>query len=89
MNFRKNNGFTGIDITSSMIIILIFIPTIFGTVYNLQMLNVAVDRKAQAVNIAVDELEKVKSDAFEVEHNDSKSKSKKIILQRIRLYRNI
>ena len=30
MNFRNNKGYTGVDISVAMIIILIFIPTIFA-----------------------------------------------------------
>ena len=33
MNLRNNKGYTGIDIAIAMIIILIFVPTIFGIVY--------------------------------------------------------
>lgn len=51
MNLRKNNGFAGVDISISMIIILIFIPTIFGIVYNIQKTNSSVNRKSEAVGI--------------------------------------
>lgn len=51
MNYRKNNGFAGIDISISMIIILIFIPTIFGVVYNIQKTNTSVKRESTAVSI--------------------------------------
>lgn len=63
-NFKKNNGFTGIDISISMIIILIFIPTIFGIVYNIQKINADVKRKSAAVNIATNVLEIVKSEKY-------------------------
>ena len=43
--FKKNSGFAGIDISISMIIILIFIPTIFGIVYNIQKIKADVKRK--------------------------------------------
>lgn len=62
--FKKNNGFTGIDISISMIIILIFIPTIFGIVYNIQKINADVKRKSAAVNIATNVLEIVKSEEY-------------------------
>lgn len=51
MDLRKNQGFTGVDISISMIIILIFIPTIFGMVYNIQKTNQSVNRKSTAVGI--------------------------------------
>ena len=62
--FKKNSGFAGIDISISMIIILIFIPTIFGIVYNIQKINADVKRKSTAVNIATNVLEIVKSEAY-------------------------
>ena len=48
-NLRKNNGFAGIDISISMIIILIFIPTIFGIVYNIGKINAEVKPSFNAV----------------------------------------
>ena len=61
MNFRNNRGYTGIDISVAMIIILIFIPTIFGIVYNIQRINGRAERQSNAVNIATDILEIAKS----------------------------
>ena len=61
MNFKNNKGYTGIDISIAMIIILIFIPTIFGIVYNLQKTRARTERKAVAINIATDVLEIAKS----------------------------
>jgi hypothetical protein len=51
MNFRKNQGFAGVDISISVIIILIFIPTIFGIVYNIGKTNGDLKRKSKAVDI--------------------------------------
>lgn len=62
--FKKNRGVAGIDISISMIIILIFIPTVFGMVYNIQKINADVKRKSTAVNIATNVLEIVKSEAY-------------------------
>ena len=64
-NLRKNNGFAGIDISISMIIILIFIPTIFGIVYNIGKNNEEVTRKATAVGIATNVLEIAKKESYE------------------------
>lgn len=61
MNFKSNKGYTGIDISIAMIIILIFIPTIFGIVYNLQKARARTEREAIAINIATDVLEIAKS----------------------------
>ncbi len=62
--FKKNNGFTGVDISISIIVILIFVPTIFGVVYNIQKTNAGIERKTNAVNIATDVLEIVKSEQY-------------------------
>ena len=64
-NLRKNGGFAGIDISISMIIILIFIPTIFGIVYNIGKINAEVKRKSTAVGIATNVIEIVKSENYE------------------------
>lgn len=58
---RSNKGYTGIDISIAMIIILIFVPTIFGIVYNLQKSRIKTEREAAAVSIAVDILEIARS----------------------------
>lgn len=62
--FKKNRGVAGIDISISMIIILIFIPTVFGIVYNIQKMNAEVRRKSVAVNIATNVLEIIKSEKY-------------------------
>ena len=62
---KKNNGFAGMDISISMIIILIFIPTIFGIVYNVGKTNAEVKRKTKATSIATDVLEIIKSEKYE------------------------
>ena len=61
MNLRNNKGYTGIDISVAMIIILIFVPTIFGIVYNLQKTRARTERNAIAVSTAVDILEIAKT----------------------------
>ena len=64
MNFRNNKGFTGIDISVSVIIILILIPTVFGIVYNIQRIRVKTERQAEAVDIATNILEAVKNTTY-------------------------
>ena len=65
MNLKNNKGYTGIDISVAMIIILIFVPTIFGIVYNLQKTRARTEREASAINIATDILEIAKSLNYE------------------------
>lgn len=61
MNLRNNKGYTGIDISVAMIIILILIPTTFGIVYNLQKTSVRTEREVIALNITTDILEIAKN----------------------------
>ena len=61
MNLRNNKGYTGIDISVAMIIILIFIPTTFGIVYNMQKTRVRSERVANCINVATDVLELAKN----------------------------
>lgn len=63
--FKKNNGVTGIDLSLSVIIILIFIPTIFASVYVIQKTNNSINRKTTALNIATNVLEMAKSTDYE------------------------
>ena len=60
MNLRNNKGMTGIDISISIIIILLFIPTTFGIVYNIQKNNNAIVSESVALKIATDILETAK-----------------------------
>ncbi len=61
IKLKGNKGYTGIDISIAIIIILIFVPTIFGIVYNLQKTRSRTEREAIAINIATDILEIAKS----------------------------
>ena len=82
MNLRNNKGYTGVDISVAMIIILIFIPTIFAITNSIQRTTERSERQANAVNIATDILETAKSLKYrEVEtvisESDPDSDSKK------------
>lgn len=61
MNLRNNNGYAGIDISVALLIIVIFITTIFGVVYNIEKTNNAVRRESKAVSIITDILETAKT----------------------------
>ncbi len=74
MNLKNNKGFTGIDVSVAMIIILIFIPTIFGVLYSIQKINGYIERESEAVNIATDIIEIAKSLNYtevDIENNSS------------------
>ena len=61
MNLKNNKGFTGVDISVAMLIILTLIPTIFAIIYSIQKTSVFTERKAESVKIATDIIEIAKS----------------------------
>ena len=65
MNLRKNNGFTGIDISIAIIIVIIFAGVITTILYNFAIESKKVERKEQATSIMIDILEYAKGTNFE------------------------
>lgn len=61
MNLRNNRGYTGVDISVAMIIIMLFIPTIFGMTYNIKKTESYNTKKGHATQIAIEILEMAKS----------------------------
>lgn len=82
MNLRKNNGFTGVDISIAIIIMLIFVPTIFGSVYNIQKSNNMVKRESASINIATNVLEIAKG----IDYSNLTASVMKTKLDKIRKY---
>lgn len=60
MNFRKNKGYVGIDASLGVLILLLIVPTLVGMIYNVNKTNDLVDRKTEAISIAVNTLESAK-----------------------------
>lgn len=65
MNLKNNKGYTGVDISIAMIIIMIFIPTLMAISYSIQKTSNDVKRKADAISIATEILEIAKTTAYE------------------------
>lgn len=65
MNLRKSNGFTGIDISIAIIIVIIFTGIITTVLYNFAIESKKVERKEQATSIMIDILEYAKGTSFE------------------------
>lgn len=61
MNIKSEKGITGIDITLSVILIAIFISILITLSYNIQNNTKQANRNAQALNYAIETIEKVKS----------------------------
>lgn len=71
MNLREQKGFAGSDIIISVIILFIFVSLISTIFYNFNISSKEIERKSEALNIAVDEIEKIKSSGFEQLINDN------------------
>lgn len=75
MNIRSEKGITNIDITVSIILITIFV-TIIGTLaYSINSNIMAMEKRTEAINYAINEIEKLKAtnidelEAMEVSEN--------------------
>ena len=60
MNFRKNNGYVGVDASMAVLILLILIPTITGIIFNINSSKNATTRKTEATSIAANTIEAIK-----------------------------
>ena len=64
MNIRKENGVTGIDISIAIVVLFIFVSLIASLIYNYNVSVKESTRKTQALDLAIDEIEKVKKNGF-------------------------
>ena len=60
MNLKNNKGYVGIDAAIAVLVLLIIIPTIVGMIYNVNKTNSFVDRKTEAISIAINTIEAIK-----------------------------
>lgn len=65
MNFKNEKGATGIDIAISIIILALFIGLIASLMYGINKSSKDIERKTQATNYAISEIEKLKAENFE------------------------
>lgn len=73
MNIRKENGVTGIDISIAVVVLFIFVSLIASLIYNYNVSVKESTRKTQALNLAIDEIEKVKKNGFSKYENLDKN----------------
>ena len=71
MLIKKENGYTGIDIAISIIVITMFIAMIANLIANINLNTQNADRKSIAASYAVQEIEKIKAKGY-VDTYDSK-----------------
>ncbi len=62
MKIRKENGFTGIDIAISVVVIFIFVSLIAFLIYSFNSSSKEVEYKSEAITIAVQEIETIKNE---------------------------
>lgn len=61
MCFKNEKGYTGIDIAISVVVLFIFVSLIAFLSYGFNSSAKELELKSQALNIAIDEIEKIKS----------------------------
>ena len=70
MKLKSNKGFTGIDITIALTIIIIFVSVIVTLLYNFSLVSKKVERQGKASYIIVNVLEKLKQMDFDDVRNE-------------------
>lgn len=65
MNFKKENGFTGVDISIAIIILFIFVSIIATLTYQFNTSSKQIQIRGEAIEIAIDEIEKIKNSEFD------------------------
>lgn len=64
MNLKNEKGVTGIDISIAVVIIFIFVSIIAIIIANLNNSSKELDRKSEAIYIAINEIENIKNQGF-------------------------
>lgn len=64
VNLREQKGFAGSDIIIAVIILFIFVSLITTMFYNFNTSSKEVERRSEAVDIAINEIEQIKSNGF-------------------------
>lgn len=62
MNFKNNKGITGVDLSVSLIIVVLFVGIISSLVYNFATTSKNINRKSIATSIATQKIENLKQD---------------------------
>ena len=89
MDLREQKGFAGSDIIISVIILFIFVSLISTMFYNFNISGKEVERRSEAVNIAVSEIEQIKINGFSQLINNDISCEKKAVNGKDGYYKTI
>ena len=68
MNLKNNKGYVGTDASLAILVLMIIIPTITGMIYNVNKTNNLIDKKTEALSIAINTIETAKG--IEIEELD-------------------
>ncbi len=81
MKIRSEKGFTGIDISVSVIIAFIFITIISVLVYRVNSTSKEITLKSDATYLAINEIEQVKSQSIEAYTGRSEANGNSVIIE--------
>lgn len=65
MNLKNNRGITGVDLSIALVIVVLFVGLISTLAYNFSVTSQGINRKADAINIAIQKVEELKSTTYE------------------------
>lgn len=65
MKFKKEDGFTGVDIAIAVVVMFIFVSLIAMLSYQMNSTTKEIELKAKACEIAIEEIEKIKNKTLE------------------------
>lgn len=82
MNVKSEKGYTGVDIAISIVVLFIFVSLIAMLSYHLNSSAKEIELKAQATEIAVGEIEKLKNESFDKIDDSEASEASEIPEQR-------
>lgn len=71
MKLKSEKGFTGIDMTIAIIILVIFTGIIATLFYNYNLTSKEIERKSKATEYAIRTIEEIKSSKFQIYENYS------------------
>lgn len=70
MKLKSEKGFTGIDIAISIVVLFIFVSLIASLIYNYNVSSKEATRKSTALELAINEIESIKTKKFDDINND-------------------
>lgn len=76
MKLKNNRGYVAIDASIAVLVLLIIVPTIAGMIYNVNKTNNLIERKNEAISIAINTIETVKGIGVHGDINETVIKDK-------------